>query len=436
MGSFFGKKKSERMPNGDAEAREDTLSFGQKIGRFFSPDEQKERVLRHEDFSAAGDLYYATVSAAYKALQRFLWAFFVLFLVISIVVNYRSITYDNFYFLIKDFSGAFDSDGGNYETLSYEADARQNFVLYRGGVASVSPSRLSVFTSTGRRTLNTTVSYSAPFMVSSGKYVLVYDAAGKTFSLYNSFAKVYTETLDYPITDAVLGEDGSFAIVTRSADRRTVVIVYDRDFDRRAEIRADYHTFDIALDSDRELLSLLSYEAGDGTGRTVLSVWDLNDMREEKKKSEQHWDGEFPLGCGFLGNSFGVLTDRHIRIFDRNFAQTSLSEDYFGANVTAFCFDEYGAAIALSQASKVRVLAYDASGDLLYNDAVALNVLDVRVYEKYLFCQTEEGVSRLNVKRSRWEHLPCGDGVMLIYNGQTALVCGESKAEYLIFDRD
>lgn len=435
MSAFF-KKKPERASDDDAEVSEGESGIGARIGRFFSPDEQKERVLRHEDFSRAGDLYYATVSAAYKALQRVFWTACVIFLIVSILFNYRSITYDNFYYMIKDFSGAFDSDGGKYETLSYESDTRQRFVLYRGGVVSVSPSRLSVFTSTGRRTLNTTVSYSAPYVISSGKYVLVYDAAGTTFSIYNSFARVYTETLDYPITDACMGEDGSFAVVTRSADRRTVVIVYDRDFDRCAELRADYYTFDVALDSDRELLTMLSYEAGDGTGRTMLSVWDLNDMEEEEKLAELFYDGEFPLGGGFLGNSFCVMTDRHIRILDRSFSEKSVSEDYFGATLTAFRLDEQGAAIALGETASGRLLAYDSSGELLYHGQTSLNVIDVCVYGRYLFCQTEDGVSRLNVRRERWERLSGKDGSLLVYNEKTALVCGESKAEYLVFDRD
>jgi len=417
-----------------ANVREKASELFEKTKQFFSTEPQKEKVLRHEDFNAAGDVYYANVSAAYKVAQRLLWLAFILFMILSILFNYREITYDNFFYLIKDFSGAVDSDGVNYETLSYESDDRQNFSLYRGGLVTVSPSRLSVFTSTGRRTLNTTASYSSPYMVSSGRYILVYDTSGTTFSLYNSFAKIYTETLEYPVTDACLGEDGSFAIVTRSADSRTVVILYDRDFDRRVEIKADYHSFDVALDTERELLSVLSYEAGDGTGRTMLSVWDLNDLKEEEKRAELTWDGEFPLACGFLeGKNYAVLTDRHVRILDDAFAEAEVSEDYFGGNITGYSLDRQGVAIAVTVSSENKIFAFDKSGDLLYNEAVSFNVSDIGIYENYLFLRTEDGVSRLNTKRAELEHLTSGEGSMLIYNGRTAMVCGESKAEYLIF---
>ncbi len=438
MKPFFRKKGSSDGSDG-TEPRvtpEEDRSFAKRVQHFFSTEPQREKVLRHEDFNAAGDVYYAHVSAAYKVAQRLLVLVLILFLLFSILANYREITYDNFFYLIKDFSGAVDSDGGNYETLSYESDSRQSFTLYRGGVVTVSPSRLSVFTSTGRRTLNTTVSYSSPYMVSSNRYILVYDTAGTAFSLYNSFAKIYTETLAYPVTAACLAEDGSFAIVTRTADSRGVIIVYDRDFDRSFEIHADYHVFDIALDSERGLLSILSYEAGDGTGRAKLSIWDMNRLETEEKATELSWDGEFPLACGFLeGNTFAVLTTRHVRVLDESFAQQEISEDYFGGNITGYCLTEQGVALAVTESSKNQIFAFDKFGNLLYNESVSFNVSDIDVYDSYLFLRTEDGVSRLNAKRGEIEPLSSGEGTMLIYNERTALVCGESKAEYLMFDR-
>ena len=435
MKHTFGKKK-QTADDSHSFSTQEEQSFLGKVKHFFSTEPQKEKVLRHEDFNAAGDVYYANVSAAYKVAQRILWLIFVAFMVISIITNYREITYDNFFYLIKDFSGAVDSDGSRYETLSYESDSRQKFSLYRGGVATVSPSRISVFTSTGRRTLNTTVSYSSPYIISSNRYILVYDTSGTTFALYNSFAKIYSETLDYPVTDACLADDGSFAIVTRSADSRSVIVLYDRKFDREIEIRADYHVFDIGLDRDRNLLSVLSYEAGDGTGRTVLSVWDLDEMEEEEKLAQVTWDGEFPLSCGFLeGKRFAVLTNRHIRILNDDFMTEEMSDDYFGGHITGYSLNEQGVAVAVTVSSKNQIFAFDKSGDLLYNGTVSFNVSDIGVYESYLFLQTEDGITRLDSKRETTEHLTSGDGVMMIYNDRTAMVCGESKAEYLMFAR-
>ena len=40
-----------------------------RVGGFFDPEPQRERVLSKEDFRGAGDVYFATVSAFYKVIE-------------------------------------------------------------------------------------------------------------------------------------------------------------------------------------------------------------------------------------------------------------------------------------------------------------------------------------------------------------------------------
>jgi len=429
------KEKKQKQQRNESSSEAEKKKFSEKIGRFFQPETQKEKVLRHEDFDAAGDVYYAGVSAVYKVFQRALWLVFILFMILSITFNHAEITYDNFYYLIKEFSGAADYEGSYYETLSYESDSRQNFTLYRGGLASVSPSKIFVFTATGRRTLNMATSFSSPFMESSNKYILVYDTSGTTFSLYNSFARVFTETLDYPVTNAALAEDGSFVIVSSTADRRSVITVYNRSFEKASELKADYFVFDIVVSRERNTLAILSYDVGNGTGRATLSLRDLSTLEETKAF---HFDGEFPLACGFLEDQgFALMTNRHIRVFDRAMEEKGISEDYSSGNITGYSLSENGIAVSVTLSSQTMIFAFDKYGNVLYDEAVDFNVSDVGVYDSYVFLQTEKGVERLNPKakkeEDRLQSLTSGDGKMLIYNHKTVLVCGESKAEYLIF---
>ena len=122
FGNF--KELKEKIGNISANASEGFLG---KIGRYFNPEPQKERVLRHEDFNAAGDVYYADISVAYKIAERVLWTVLVIFILFSVLFNYKDITYDNFYYLFKDFSSAVDSGASDYEVLSYDSDSRQSF---------------------------------------------------------------------------------------------------------------------------------------------------------------------------------------------------------------------------------------------------------------------------------------------------------------------
>ena len=91
--------------------------------------------------------------------------------------------------------------------------------------------------------------------------------------------------------------------------------------------------------------------------------------------------------------------------------------------------------MSLINASKNEVIAFDGGGTLLYHDMVLANVTDIGMVSEYLFMQTETEIVRLNVKTGLEERLPCSNGKMLLYGADTAVVCGASKAQYLIFDR-
>ena len=223
--SFFNKDNDNK--DNDKNSNRRFAKFSETVSKYFSTEPEKEKVLRYEDFDAAGDTYYATVSAWYKVLERVFLVCLAVFAVVSVTVNFKNITYDNVFYLIKDFNTAVDTENVKYDTLSYDATADQSFALYRGGLAVVSRSNVSAFTATGRRTLNSNASYSKPFAVSSDKYLLVYDVGDGNMAIYNSFAKVYTEKLNYPITAACFSGSGRFAVLTRSEEYESNAYFYN-----------------------------------------------------------------------------------------------------------------------------------------------------------------------------------------------------------------
>ena len=406
-------------------------SFVGRIGSFFSPEPQKEKVLRHEDFNAAGDVYYADISVAYKIVGRILWIFLVFFLVFSITLNYREITYDNFYYLFKDFSSAVDVKSSTNEILSYDADSRQKFSLYKGGLVTVSPSAVSVYTPTGRRTVRDNIVFSSPYLECSDKYALIYDASGNSFSVYNSFAKIYTETLDYPITDACFAEDGRFAILTRDADSRAVVLIYSKNFKRLAKYSYDSYIFDVAMDSDNKRIAMLFYDQGDGIGRTGLLEKNIDDLSEIRTT---YFRGEFPLAVTPIGNDrLAVVTDYAVRIFDSDGEELSRAE-YFDGEVTDIYVSPGGVAVSTLRSAENRVAAVNPEGELIYNGAVPYNISEIGIDGNFIFINTGSGVARMAADgNGKAEYISSGGGKMLIYDSETVMVCGESKAEYLVY---
>ncbi len=417
-----------------ADSDKSQVTFGifdlfKKIGRLFDPAPQKEKVLRHEDFNAVGDVYFANVSVAYKITQRLLILLLVFFLVFSLITNFKEITYDNFFYLIKDFSSAVDLESSNYDTVSYNSDQRHFFALFRGGLTVVNPSKISAFTATGRLTLQTTSQFSSPCVKTSDKYFVVYDTAGTTFSVYNSFSRIYSETFEYPVTDACFSDNGYMAIITRDISHKSMVHIYNKSFNRLFTVPSNKYAFNIAMDDNK--IAICYYDIGDGSGKTDISIRTYDKMTEIASISV---DGEFVLSSGFLSdNRYAVITDHSIRIYDKNYEEIN-SYEYSSSTVTGFDMNDFGVAVSYTENSKNTVIVFDKSGNLLYNEAISENINDISVYEQYIFFRTDTGVIRLDALTQSEQFLPSDQGKMLIYSSNTALVCGDSKAEYLVFN--
>lgn len=409
-------------------------NFSYIVSKYFTAEPEKEKVLRYEDFDAAGDTYYASVSARYKILQRVFLLCLAVFTVISVTVNFRHITYDNLFYLIKDFNTAVDTESVRYETLSYDASVGQSFSLYRGGLAVVSRSNVSAFTATGRRTLNSNDYYSNPFAVSSDKYLLVYDMGEGRMSIYNSFAKVYSEKLDYPITAASFSHEGSFAVLTRAEKYESDIVVYDKNFRKLVNFRKGSFATSISMSADGEKLGAVYCDTDGGIVCTKIVFYDL---KANKKLDEYSYRGEFPLGCTFLENGeFAIVTDGSVKIFDKHLKERYTSDGYSTGTVSAVSFDYTHLAVAFNDGvvSDVNtILAFDKKGQLVYNDDVRTDVQQLDVCDGYVFIKNVLGVMRIGIKNGENELLECQDGKMLVYDSSTALVCAEAKAVYLKF---
>ena len=426
---MFGKK-SKNTENQATEASAPS-AFVSKLKDLFDPEPQKEKVLRHEDFNRAGDTYYATVSAGYKVSQRMLLLILALFLVVSVVTNFREITYDNFFYLIKDFSSAVDLESTNYDSVSYDSNRSQFFSLYRGGLAVANPSNISVFTATGRRTMSIQSKFSSPCITSSDKYFLIYDTAGNTFAVYNAFSKVYGEELDYPVTYSCFSENGNIAIVTRDISHKSLVHVYNKNFKRIFTVPSGKYAFGVAMNDAYDKLAIAYYDIGDGSGQTEIVIRNISNTEVASKILI---DGEFLIKCGFISDGrFALITDRSVRIYDSQFSELH-AYDFSGGVISGYSIGEHGAAVSYTQQSKNVAIVFDKSGELLYNEIINDNIKDIGVCENRIFLRTDSGVIRVNSATLEQQYLSSGQGDMLIYSIDTVLICGDSKAEYLVFE--
>ena len=128
-----------------------------------------------------------------------------------------------------------------------------------------------------------------------------------------------------------------------------------------------------------------------------------------------------------------VVTNSSIRIFDKNFKQNK-NENFYEATVTAFNVSKNGAVAVVSSGSVRTVYAFNSKGSLVYNKPIGENITKADIVGEYLFLQTASGVIRINTDDKTRQFLSSSNGSMLVYSEDTAIVCGEAKAEYLVFE--
>ena len=140
------------------------------------------------------------------------------------------------------------------------------------------------------------------------------------------------------------------------------------------------------------------------------------------------------MSCSYLKNgNLAVITDQSIRIFNKNFSEVR-SERFFEAEIRAFSATQEGAVAVVTTGTVRTVYAFDSEGNIVYDKAIGENILKAEIVDKYLFLQTSSGVIRIDTDSKTREFLSSSQGTMLVYSEDTAIVCGDAKAEYLVFE--
>jgi WD40 repeat protein len=192
---------------------------------------------------------------------------------------------------------------------------------------------------------------------------------------------------------------------------------------------------DMSLSADGDRFCKVSYQAGTGKGLSTLTLYDIASKQTAAKLGEVEIDGEFPIGCSFIdGDRIALLTNNAVHIYDKNCKETE-ELTFYGESIRAFEVSADGVAVVTGSESEKNVRAFDKKGNLVYNSSIAENVSALSLEGGYLFMRTATGVIRIDIRKEESEFLACDNGKMLVYGEDTAMVCGDARAEYLVFGK-
>ena len=252
------------------------------------------------DFSAPSIPYYENLSARLSFVRIVLYMILVVFVTVTVVCNHRLITYENLYYLAKDIGAATLTAQSMADQISYPISAADTeFALFRGGVVISGSDVVTAMSGSGRQTLSVNVAYGDPCVRSSDKYCLTFGRGENSFSVYNSFVRIHHELTDFPIYDAVVGDNGYFAVVTRSRDYTSEVILYDENMEKLANLHLSGYITGVAMNSQGDRLGVVSVNSNNGLWETKITV-----IRVENRitQSSATVSGNFGSACGFISD--------------------------------------------------------------------------------------------------------------------------------------
>ncbi len=407
--------------------------FLDKLKSFFRKNDGKEKL--KIEYASPRNEYYGRVSDRYGTLQMLLLVLLTVFVLVALLINSEWISYENFYFFVSDF-GSYLTDGdSDIEGIIYNTDSFSDFEIYGNKIAVAGTSGMTLYTSSGREVFTDSDVIGDPELEMSKRYMLLYDAGGKEYRIYNLFTEVYSETIDFPIYGSTVADNGSYAIITGDGQHITCVKIYNRRFEEIQTIgRASYIT-GVSMTPSGDKTAVLSYSQKNGKFITHLYLTKTN---KSEPYAEITLKDSFPLYCSYTERGYiNLVCDDRIVSFDSYGKQVNEYIIQDGYSVLKAECNESGSAVVLTRENEKTVLVFDKGGKLTYNNILNESIESISLYEKYIFIMSPYKIIRIDIQSGK--KVTADKGInskarMLIRDEDEVYLCMDSSIKYIKID--
>lgn len=356
----------------------------------------------------------------------------ILFLIGGAFIFKNDITLENLRYMVKylDFnaSGTFSED----TVIYYNADAENDFRVFRGDLALINPAGVTLFDRRGSAVMTDSFNMSKPISVCGEKYMAVYDLGGHNVRIYNSFSLLFDETFDYPIQSVSINSDGAFCVVTSEKNYRSAVFVFDRNFEEIHRWLSSEKLAVGAFLSDRDELLISAIQARNG--ELISELIELK-IGAKEPVSVFTLSGELPLMQRRDKKNAVLVTDRSFHILKNGksehnvqFPQGSILKVAMGENRIAILQDE------LSVGVNYKLTIFDEEGNEIGSKKFSESIRDIEVYEEsvYVLSNTELSVFSKD-RETRRVPLEGDYSDFGVFSERCVILCGDSQANICIF---
>ena len=427
--------------------KEKEISFLGKVILFFRSHEEKHQITRLPrkivnkqkvlaGYESVESPVEAKISFGFGMTRVIVLAVLCVFLAAVLLFGSSIMSYANVYYMFKDISYINTFSETRPETLSYsQSVGNQTFASFKNGLAVAGDNEIKLFTSTGRVTMTAGSDYTNPQICTSDSYVLIYDQGNNSFAVYNSFICVYSESLDYPISSASMADNGSFLIVTKSAEYRSAVRIYNNKFKLETEYLKNDLIISAELSSNGRYAAIASLDVEGGESKVTISVLET---KKGNLKSSTTVTDVLPYKIAFLSSDrIALVCSESMSVYDLNGNRKNvfvypdkLSHMSYANGGIALLFDASEA-----DASELLVI-FDDNGDLKLTNKIDCNVSDVKMNKDHIYLLCDDKIIRVDTTFGHTSTVAFleEDARLTLLSGGELLACTPSLAYYVSFD--
>ncbi|MBR6681754.1 MAG: hypothetical protein IKL40_02075, partial [Clostridia bacterium] len=361
------------------------------------PESQKQNRIDISEKKPQVNNFYLVISGRFKTAKYITLCVLVIFLLTMVVLCRDEITVENLRYLFKDFEMGENVVVNTDSSITYDSDPQVNLALYKGDLVISGSTNFTLCDLQGNNRLSEDSLFSNPVILTGDKYILVYGLSENTYAMYNTFSKLHTESFDYPIIAAALSDEGMYAIVTRTTEYRSVIYIYNKNFERVGAIYKDKYIVDIEFNSDGTKLLIASTYSSNGNYCTELVNY--TPYSNEASKT-QIIENSMPIKVAYNKNGgYSIACDNCIYFYDSEYNHKSTFD--FGTKILPLSIEMTNEHTTITYSENIvgediRVLVFDENGSTVVNASASGIAKKTRTTKDYVYVLQNGSVCRIN----------------------------------------
>ena len=338
---------------------------------------------------------YLKRAAVYRVCRYVVMTALIVFLLAMLNFFKDEITIENFRYLMRNVDFELKTELTDPGVISYDSSEQNQFAVYKDSLVQLSDRKFAIYDAGGRSSYVGNLSYSAPALCTSNKYVLAYDRDSGDYSLYTGFSQAYEGSTDFPIADVDLTDNGVHVIASRSKAYTGVVSVYSASFRLMNRIQKNKHIASVDLSDDGKNLLIASYAIGEKGIITELMTIAVN---SDTPTLLFTIEGILPWKASWIGDGtdgkFLLICDEGVKFIDEN-GKIYTEYGFSDQNVIEYKASSANRRIAIisrekSDTTGSHLYLLDENGKTLLHQSFSTTVGEITFFENQLIVLSDQ----------------------------------------------